>query len=65
MTPRVVLFALIVILIALMWGAKDWIGYHWEGLTEGRRAAWLAGISLFLLFVVAWLLKPIFVHLFF
>jgi len=55
MTGREVGFALLALLIALVWSSWEWVEYQWGGLTEGQRG----GIFVAALFVICWALWPV------
>lgn len=52
-------FFLLAILVALAWGAKDWIEWHWNTMSADSQIRWFAAVWLFFSLVFSRLFTPI------
>ena len=58
MTVKETMFALLVAIIALAWGAKDWLAWHWNTLSESGKIKWIAGFVLLLVLLCHKFITP-------
>ena len=63
MTPRQVAFALIAVLIAFVIGAREWIAYQFNQLSEPQQILTAWATALTVTGFLAWALYPFFKHL--
>lgn len=59
MTVKETMFALLVALIALALGAKDWLADLWYAMTQNQRLGWSIVLLLFFSLVFYRLLTPL------
>lgn len=65
MTPLSTARALFFVLIALAWGSRDWIAYHWQESTADQQIMAMAFGTLFAAIVVNHLFGNFIFRLFF
>ena len=58
MKPRNTAYALLAILAALIWGAKDHITYEWEGVADEWKMVWVVALIAIGSGILIWFLYP-------